>query len=203
MLESVGFETVLAESGAEGIEKAQQIHPDLILLDLVMPDMNGLETAQAIRRIPTLKATPIIAVSASTFDSDRENSLLAGCNAFLSKPLDETTLLSTLSSQLNLEWVEEGVDIGGPITYRNFTVPETVTDTLKWDVPPDTEMNILLDLAMRGDMRGIHKRAAYLSQLNPKYRPFAIMLQQLAKGYEERKLLQLIQEHTNKTYRPS
>ncbi|MCB9003986.1 MAG: response regulator, partial [Ardenticatenaceae bacterium] len=195
MLENVGFETILAESGLEGLEKAQQVQPDLILLDIVMPGMDGLETARAIRQISTLKTTPLIAVSASTFDRDREDSLLAGCDAFLPKPLDETTLLNTLSSQLDLEWVEEseGTAVSTPYLPLSLSMTESNASPPKFDVPPQKEMNILLDLAMRGDMRSIRKRADYLSQLNQSYQPFATVLRQLAKGYEEQKILQLIQ----------
>ncbi len=196
MLESIGFETVLAESGEEGLEKAQEIQPDVIFVDLIMPGMSGYDTVQIMRQIPQLQTTSIIAVSASTFEEDRQDSLFAGCNAFLAKPLDEKTLLGVLSDHLNLEWLQENKPAATKAAFHPFTEkPESNPAVRKFDLPPTQEMNILLDLAMRGDMRGIRKHASYLGQLNEKYKPFTTTLQTLARAYEERKILQLIQTH--------
>lgn len=104
-LEPLGFEVMLAEHGQAALEQAQQQPPDIILMDLVMPVMTGFEAIQMIRKTPALKDVPIIAVSASTFDSDQERSRLAGCNAFLSKPIDIERLFALLQTYLEVEWI--------------------------------------------------------------------------------------------------
>lgn len=190
MLESMGVNAVLATSGEEGLEKAQAMQPDIIFVDLVMPGMSGYETVQAMRQIPVLQQVPIIAVSASTFDQDRINSLSAGCNAFLPKPLEEGKLRRLLTEQLQLAWQpNETVDPPGVATGKE----EETAVSPPFTLPPAADMETLLDMARRGDMRGIRTHANQLSQRSDAYKPFAATLQKLAQAYEERKLLQLIQ----------
>jgi len=105
MLEPIGFEVILAENGQEEIEKAQEIQPDLILTDLIMPVKTGFEAVAEIRQIPTVKNIPIIAVSASVFTDDQNKSQIAGCDAFIPKPVDERKLLALLQTHLQLAWV--------------------------------------------------------------------------------------------------
>ncbi|MDJ0573090.1 MAG: AAA family ATPase, partial [Pleurocapsa sp. MO_192.B19] len=110
MLEPLGFEIVMAENGQQAIELTQQLQPDLIITDLVMPVKTGFEAAQEIRQIPEIKNTPIIAISASVLEVDRHQSQLAGCDAFLPKPIDEPKLLSLLQEYLQLDWIYQEVD---------------------------------------------------------------------------------------------
>ncbi len=112
MLESVGFDVVLAEGGQKAIDLAQASVPDIILMDLVMPGMTGYETVRKMRQIPALQTVPICAASASTFQEDIDMSLEAGCDAFLSKPIRAQELFKLLQSTLGLKWVYDPQAVG-------------------------------------------------------------------------------------------
>lgn len=83
-----GFEVKEVSNARDGIEAAMQNPPDLILMDISMPDMDGLEATRAIRRIPELDHVPIIAVTANVMKGDRETTLAAGCDGYIPKPID-------------------------------------------------------------------------------------------------------------------
>ncbi len=105
LLVPLGFEVVTADDGEQAIALATQICPNLILLDLIMPKLNGWETAARMRQIPSLTSIPIIAVSASISEAVYEKSEKSGCDAFLSKPVELQQLLKLLAQYLSLEWV--------------------------------------------------------------------------------------------------
>src|SRR3954453_21809010 len=107
MLVQVVFEMVVAVNGCEGLEKAQALRPDLILMDVVMPDMDGLEATRRLRQLPDFMDVPIIAVSASASIEDEEISLAAGVNAFLPKPVVLDRLLTKIAALLKLDWTYE------------------------------------------------------------------------------------------------
>lgn len=77
-----------ADSAPKGIEIALKQAPDLILMDLSMPDMDGLTATRFIRTIPELCEIPIVALTANAMDSDRDRSLEAGCDGYIKKPID-------------------------------------------------------------------------------------------------------------------
>ena len=87
-----GYEIVEAESGADAIEKAASDQPHLILLDLVLPDMNGIEVARSIKRNQRSAHIPIIGCSAFSIGEERENSLAAGMVDYLRKPISSQVL---------------------------------------------------------------------------------------------------------------
>ena len=91
LLEVYGYDVIEASDGYEAVEMAREHHPDLILLDLAMPTMDGLEAAAALRAFPDLAATPIIAVTAFG-QIYRDKALEAGCTEVVSKPVDFDTL---------------------------------------------------------------------------------------------------------------
>jgi two-component system cell cycle response regulator DivK len=82
------FEVLEADNAFKGIEIAQQTPPDLILMDLSMPDMDGLTATKRIRDIPALDNVPIVALTANAMHGDREKTLNAGCDGYISKPID-------------------------------------------------------------------------------------------------------------------
>lgn len=103
MLEPMGFDILTAESGQQGIEIACQTEPDIILTDLFMPGKTGFAMTKELRQMPAFKHTPIIAISASTFEVIDEKSKSAGCDAYLQKPIDQKKLIALLVQYLKLE----------------------------------------------------------------------------------------------------
>jgi two-component system cell cycle response regulator DivK len=85
---SPSFEVIEADNAITGIALAQADPPDLILMDLSMPEMDGLTATQHIRTIPTLSHVPIVALTANAMRGDRERTLNAGCDGYISKPID-------------------------------------------------------------------------------------------------------------------
>jgi two-component system cell cycle response regulator DivK len=88
MASDFDFFVTEADTARKGIEIALSEPPDLILMDLSMPDMDGLTATRRIRSIPELSAVPIIALTANAMDSDRDRSLEAGCDGYIKKPID-------------------------------------------------------------------------------------------------------------------
>lgn len=99
-LESVGLQVDLVGDGAAAVEMAKQINYALILMDMQMPNLNGIEATRAIRLLPGREKTPILALTANAFDDDRQSCLDAGMNAHISKPIDRKILFQTL-----LKWL--------------------------------------------------------------------------------------------------
>ncbi len=88
MASSTAFEVIEAEDAITGIAMAQANPPDLILMDLSMPEMDGLTATQHIRTIPILSHVPIVALTANAMHGDRDRTLNAGCDGYISKPID-------------------------------------------------------------------------------------------------------------------
>ncbi|MBN2471203.1 MAG: response regulator [Anaerolineae bacterium] len=87
ILEAEGFEVMEAESAAAGIAMAKQTPPDLILMDLSMPEVDGLTATRTLREIPALQGVPIVALTANVMPADRETALKV-CDGFIPKPID-------------------------------------------------------------------------------------------------------------------
>lgn len=85
-----------ASNAAEGIRMAQAEPPDLILMDISMPEMDGLTATQIIRAIPGLRAIPVIALTANAMHGDKERTLNAGCDGYIGKPIDVDKLADDL-----------------------------------------------------------------------------------------------------------
>jgi two-component system cell cycle response regulator DivK len=97
LLESQGLAVVSASDGAAGIELAKQTLPDLILLDIQLPMMDGYAVARALRAIEPLQLTPIVAVTSYAMVGDREKCLAAGCNGYIEKPINPETFVAEVS----------------------------------------------------------------------------------------------------------
>ena len=100
VLEAEGYRVVEAGNGLEGIEAARRENPDAVLMDMSMPLMDGYLATKKIRELPNLSNTPIIACSAHNRWSWRSKAIAAGCNDFLTKPMELTVLLAMLSRYL-------------------------------------------------------------------------------------------------------
>jgi PAS domain S-box-containing protein len=101
-----GYRLVIAHNGRMAIDLAQQIHPDLILMDIQMPEMDGLEAIQRIRQIPELANTPIIALTALAMSGDRDRCIAVGANDYLSKPVSLKQLVQKINTYLTESYLK-------------------------------------------------------------------------------------------------
>jgi CheY-like chemotaxis protein len=190
LLDPLGFVGFEAENGQEAVDRARTIQPDVILIDLFMPVMNGFEAVQQIRQILELADVIVIAISASAFETDQQKSRMVGCDAFLAKPVDAKHLFTVLETYLKVDWifaeVEEDVGEERPEAF--------MPDQLLVPPPPD-ELKVLYEFACRGDILGIRECAAKLEQRDVKFRPFAAKLSQFAKTYQDEPLLTFIESY--------
>ena len=99
-LEKRGYRVIEAETGEEAISLAQSESPDLIIMDVMMPGMNGLDATQQIRQYQALRRTPIVAVSAYGADEYRGLALQAGCNEYVSTPFEPHALAQLIDTLL-------------------------------------------------------------------------------------------------------
>jgi CheY-like chemotaxis protein len=100
LLRSRGYKVVEAGDGKEGLRQAYRATPDLILMDLAMPEMDGIEATRQLRQRQTLSRTPIFAISAYATCDVKDDAMAAGCAAVFAKPLDIESLLGRIKATL-------------------------------------------------------------------------------------------------------
>jgi twitching motility two-component system response regulator PilH len=100
MLEKNGYQTLTAVNGNEGVEVARLIKPDLILMDVVMPEMNGFQALRLLATDPKTASIPVILVTRKNQQVDRTWGLRQGARDYVTKPVNEGALLSTISEAL-------------------------------------------------------------------------------------------------------
>jgi CheY-like chemotaxis protein len=103
VLQESSYDVITARDGVEGVEKAKLEKPDLILLDVMMPNMDGIEACKRLRDEPTTSAIPIIMVTTRGEEGIAEASYAYGCNEFVTKPVDPAELLAKVRNCLG-EW---------------------------------------------------------------------------------------------------
>ena len=101
IVEKLGHEALTAEDGAAGVEAAKREIPDLILMDVVMPNLNGFQATRSITREPTTKHIPVILVTTKDQDTDRMWGLRQGAKAYLTKPFSEDELAEVIERIFN------------------------------------------------------------------------------------------------------
>lgn len=95
-----GYEVVLALDGAQGVQLAHSETPDLILMDMSLPVMNGWEATKSIKQAPETGAIPVIALTAHAMSTDRDQALQAGCDDYDTKPIELPRLLEKIEALL-------------------------------------------------------------------------------------------------------
>jgi two-component system, cell cycle response regulator DivK len=100
VLEAEGFLVTEAEDGPTGLSVAAAEVPDLVLLDINLPEIDGYELARRLRSMPNLQAIPILAITANVMRGDRERTLAAGCSGYIQKPIDVDRLPDQVRSAL-------------------------------------------------------------------------------------------------------
>ncbi|MBI5017516.1 MAG: response regulator [Deltaproteobacteria bacterium] len=100
LLEKHGFRVVEAVDGPSGLVLASDRPPDLVLLDIQLPQMDGYEVARRLRAQPVLRAVPIVAVTSYAMPGDREKALAAGCDGYVEKPINPDTFVAQVAAFL-------------------------------------------------------------------------------------------------------
>ncbi|HEY9738412.1 MAG TPA: ATP-binding protein [Trichocoleus sp.] len=184
LLEALGFHLIEAGNGVEGLEKAVDCQPDLILADLVMPVMDGFEMTRRLRKLEAFRTTPIIASSASVFEFDRQRSQQAGYDDFLPKPIQAEELLHKLALYLDLTWVQD--------TSSESTATPTV-DPAELIMPPLEELGDLYEAAQIGHIERIIQEATRLQALDPSFSAFASQVLALADQFDDGAIAKLLE----------
>jgi CheY-like chemotaxis protein len=112
LLEHGGFNVVTANNGLEALEQARARKPDLILMDIQMPVMDGYEATRQLKTDANLKSVPVVALTAYAMPHERERALAAGCVGQIEKPIDTRTFIAQLRSYLS--GTEPGATTGTP-----------------------------------------------------------------------------------------
>ncbi|MEM6445969.1 MAG: ATP-binding protein [Cyanobacteria bacterium J06642_2] len=191
MLQPLGFEIEEAVNGKEALAKLATWKPDLILSDLVMPVMDGFELIRNLRLIPEGKSVVFIACSASVLEDDQFESLSAGADEFLPKPVQAELLLEILRNRLNLRWIYEDPDRNAGEEAKSERTSETngsatkaLTTGGEVVAPSIEDLTMLHNLAKKGDLDGLNAALGQLEEHDVKYVPFARELAQLADGFQ-------------------
>ncbi|MBD2112170.1 MULTISPECIES: hybrid sensor histidine kinase/response regulator [Cyanophyceae] len=191
-LAPLGFQLLEATNGQEGLAQAVQHQPDVVLVDLVMPLMDGFEMTRRLKQIPALQTTVVIAISASVMEFDYHQSQAACCDDFLPKPIHEPALLEKLQLHLGLEWLYDPIAPtplpSAPTQFSTFPLSPTA-------IPPASELDTLLNLALMGDLKGVVVHAERIEQQQPQWAPFTTQLRQLALSYKGRQAIDLIKRY--------
>jgi two-component system, cell cycle response regulator len=139
LLRAHGFETLKALDGSIGLDMARRERPDLILCDIQMPVMDGVEFAHHVKSDPALRATPLIALTALAMVGDRERILAEGFDGFITKPLDPATMVESLNAFLH---VPPGGAAAAPVAASPSAAPADPARILVLD---DSPFNLALE----------------------------------------------------------
>lgn len=101
VLKKHGHETIAATTGEEGLEKARTEQPEVILMDILLPGIDGIETTRQIRKIESMQNVPIIAITSYALEGDREDIMAAGCNGYFEKPINPLTIVEDIEKVMN------------------------------------------------------------------------------------------------------
>jgi signal transduction histidine kinase/DNA-binding NarL/FixJ family response regulator len=188
MLGPLGFQLVEAGDGRVALDLLPKEKPDLVLADIAMPVIDGVQFIQYVRQMPALKDLPIIPISASVGDDEIKRCRDLGCDYFLGKPVDYQRLLESLKTSLNLEWIEVDHVI-------EETPMEEEAEAKSPPLPP-AQAAQFADLARSGDLLNLAKTVEQFVATQPVYRPFFERLRKLCERFRVRQIRELIDEHT-------
>jgi CheY-like chemotaxis protein len=181
LLEPLGFEVHESANGRETVALAEQLRPDLLLLDIVMPDLDGFDVARRLKCNPQLAGIAIVAVSASVFDDTRQTSLQAGCDDFIAKPVQLDIVLAKLEQHLGLRWIRDTESAGAvraPVAGEPRLPPELLAR--------------LMELSRRGDIAELNACLGELEQ-DGGYQGFVAELRGLARSFDMKAIRERLQ----------
>lgn len=191
ILEPLGFQMAEAANGKECLALYTEFKPDVILMDLAMPVMDGWEASYIIRRVHQSNV-PIGIVSANAFDKGLENTAGIGAEDFILKPVNVAELLDWLESTLQLEWLTQ------PLV-ESLLLPAT-TPEADLVLPPAHYIDELLALIKVGYVRGISKKLDEIAALEEGYPIFVDVMRKLAKQFQLEAMKKFVEELGSNTH---
>ncbi len=189
LLEPLDFHIIEAKNGHEALKLLRSGNPDLVITDLVMPMMNGLEFLEHIHNSESFKDTKVVVSSASVAQSYKQRALAQGSDGFLAKPIDEKELLQIVSTHLRLEWI--------------YTSPEnrsiqTTFSNVEPILPPRETLEVLFSHAQQANLKALRSHTQQLINTDKRYLIFAENILQLAKQFQVEEIEELLQQYMTK-----
>ena len=170
-----------AADGQQAVDLFARLNPDLVLMDLVMPDIDGLEATRLIRELPGLEDVVIIAVTARVFEQDRQASLAAGCNEVIPKPVNAVQLIYSIGTHLG-------------ITPKEHTLSEAPGGAGA-PVLPAQAAQALYESALLGDVAELMRLLDDIETTQPELGTLVSGLRTVARQYDMRRVRRLVQPH--------
>ena len=194
LLTPLGFTILEAENGQVGLALLQTQSPDLVIMDLVMPVMDGTECLRRIRQTDELKQTIVLVSSASVSQADQQLALKQGGNDFLPKPVESAELFQLLAKYLPLCWIYQSPEamseeMSGKLSDASIRLSAEIV------VPPRETLEALLLLAKRNRVRQLRSQLEALKDSDSDYAPFADSLLKLARQFRSEEIEQRLQHH--------
>ncbi|NET10899.1 MAG: response regulator [Symploca sp. SIO2B6] len=191
MLMPVGFELTEASNGEDALEQMRHHCPDLIITDIMMPQMDGMEFIQQVKQVVDWQEIPIIASSASVSNVERYQSLEVGADYFLPKPVDVSELIRMIQKYLDLTWVPSAT---GEVSVLGKTAIAHSTDDSpeEWVVPPASELQAMYVAAQSGYVADVQAEAERLKRKDPSFNAFANKMLVLADAFDDEAIVDLI-----------
>jgi CheY-like chemotaxis protein len=191
LLEPFGFEVIEAENGQEGLDKAFEFEPDLIISDLIMPIMDGHEMIRQLRQTPQFQKMPVIISSASVFESDRQKSLEAGADEFLPKPIQAEHLLNSLQQILGLTWVYESE------SQKSEAQPQEspIIRCSGLILPSEAELSALYELSRKGLVYNLSQELERLEQQNLQLKDFVQEVRPMVKSFQLKRVRSFLEQY--------
>lgn len=188
LLQPLGFVCDEAEQGAIALEKLPEVQPDVIILDLAMPVLDGFAFLNYLRKEPdyaAFQSTTVIVSSASVAQSDQDLARHAGGDDFLAKPVQLSELIALLTKHLAIDWL-----------YPEDASPTETTETMTpLKFPPLDRLQAFIDIAALGDTRGIRMALEALVAEDPIYKNFAKPLLSLTKQFKVEEVEETLQQY--------
>jgi PAS domain S-box-containing protein len=181
LLQEFGFDVMDAADGKESIIRFKEFKPDLVFMDINMPVMNGNEAIEQIRNIDKNKNVPIVAVTASVFEEDRQKILKTGINGYIRKPFKDYEIFDIIKATLGVEYIYKEDEV-----VKEYSISEIkkILENL-----PEALADQIVDSASQAEMISLLNHISEASKIIPEIGPY---LQQLAKEYKYDIIIQLL-----------
>ncbi|RDH86699.1 MAG: hypothetical protein DIZ78_07290 [endosymbiont of Escarpia spicata] len=185
ILERIGFQVREAVDGEQGLKVFFEWLPQLVLMDIRMPHMNGYEATRSIKASPAGQACKVIAVSASVFREGKERLFAAGCDDFLSKPFWESDVLALLAQHLGVRYLYEGGASKKRVVPRKLEPPDLTILSGEWR----RRFHAAIEQGQVMEMESL------LEEITPHHKELSEQLYHLVSKYAFDRLLELTSEH--------